>query len=218
MWAILPARGEEKGSRKRGARSSTSAYGRRNDSNEANDRRPNALDLNPTARRRLDGVTDQSRSTQAARTRSQSETCSGLTGAGVRISRRCGDEPGRALEVRKKGGAESLGPARRVRSGLDQAVGRGGEGWAVRLRGFGARGGAGAPPARRPGTAAPGVAGPGGRCRRRGHPARPASRAEVSGHARPRLGTLGPRLCRCPKQGEPRCGGFWAEGALRYPS
>lgn len=31
----------------------------------------------------------------------------------------------RALELRKKGGAESLGSTRRVRSGLDQAVGGG---------------------------------------------------------------------------------------------
>lgn len=34
----------------------------------------------------------------------------------------------RALELRKKGGAESLGSTRRVRSGLDQAVGEGGVG------------------------------------------------------------------------------------------
>lgn len=200
MWAILPARDEERGSRKRGARSSTSAYGRRNDSNEANDRRPNALDLNPTARRRLDRVTDQSLSTPAARPGNQSETGSGLRGREEGLDGAAVTSARRALELRKKGGAESLGSTRRVRSGLDEAV-EGGE-WAVRLRGFGTRGGAGAPPARRSGIAAPGVGGQGGRCRLRGHPCSPCpARGSERAHSVSRLG-------RCPKQGEPRCGGF----------
>lgn len=103
MWAILPARGGEDGSRKWGARSYTSAQGRRNDSNEANDRRPNALDLNPTARRRLDGTTSQSPSTQAARPGNQSETCCGITRAGVRIARRSGGERLASPRVTKEG-------------------------------------------------------------------------------------------------------------------
>lgn len=78
--------GARRRKRKHGTRHKelTSASSRRNDSNEANDRRPNALDLNPTARRRLDETTDQSRSVQTTKTGNQSETCYGIARAGVR--------------------------------------------------------------------------------------------------------------------------------------
>lgn len=57
----------------------------RNDSNEANDRRLNALDLNPTAHRRLDEATNQSRSAQISRSGNRSEAGCKIERAGVRI-------------------------------------------------------------------------------------------------------------------------------------